>query len=248
MHEVLIALQNNLASRIALRYAKQLEAVHRFNLQAIHIPEIRGTGPAPGSGWVKEKWEDAMTRESREEVSDLISREYLFHFSDSPLKTASGPEDQVILGELEDRPYDFFIEGRLHAFEPEAFTERISSRLYRDMVCPVLMVKNLPDPDRGTLVLSGPGICRPSPRPGCPACSPACPHPRICCPVSLNPGISEQPRQRPGSPRLRCPVPRPGRASTVPFPAGEPRRIWRNGPGNMPLWSPRFPILKAPWP
>ena len=156
MHEVLIALQNNLASRIALRYAKQLETSDRFNMQAIHIPEIKAAGPAPGSGWVKEKWEDALIRESTEEISDLVRNEYLFHFSDSALKSVSGPEDQVILGELEEKPYDFFIEGQLHAFDPDVFTARLSSRLYQDAACPILMVKNMVAPDRGTLVLSTP--------------------------------------------------------------------------------------------
>ena len=154
MHEVLISLHNTLASRIALRYAKQMEGSDRFNMQAIHIPGIKAAGPAPGGGWVKEKWENALAEDASDGISDLIRKEYLFHFSDSGLKTVFGPEDQVILGELEDRPYDFFIEGQLHAFDPAAFKTRLSSRLFRKTACPVLMVKNMVNPNRGTLILS----------------------------------------------------------------------------------------------
>ena len=153
MHEVLIALQDNLASRIALRYAEQLETTVRFNMQAVHIPELNGSGSAPGSGWVKKKWENAVVQESREDIAQLIRNEYFFRFSNTGLKVLKGPRDQAILGELEERPYEFFIEGRLHEFEPDGFLAKLETRLYRETACPVLLVKNVVNPSHGTLIL-----------------------------------------------------------------------------------------------
>jgi hypothetical protein len=65
----------------------------------------------------------------------------------------AGKRDIEILNELQVSDYDLFTEGILHAFEPTNFRKKISSRLYRNLPCPALMVKNLVNLDKGVLAL-----------------------------------------------------------------------------------------------
>ena len=65
----------------------------------------------------------------------------------------AGKRDMEILHELQVSGYDLFAEGILHAFEPVNFLKKINSRLYRNLPCPALMVKNLVSLDKGILAL-----------------------------------------------------------------------------------------------
>ncbi|MFH1156044.1 MAG: hypothetical protein V1793_19730 [Pseudomonadota bacterium] len=156
MQDVLVGLQNNLASRIAIRYACQFEKTVRFNMQVIHIPAQDEKEHPTHGGWVKQTWESTVARQSRDWLSELIRKELVYHHSTGEPKIKLGDRDQVILDELQQRSYGFFMEGLLHAFEPELFMQKIDSRLYRNAPCPVLMVKNLVTLDRGLRIVATP--------------------------------------------------------------------------------------------
>ena len=60
MDDVLIALDTDLASEIAIHYACRLEKFVRFNVQVIHSPGMDEKDHSHGSGWVHQKWKDAI--------------------------------------------------------------------------------------------------------------------------------------------------------------------------------------------
>ncbi len=155
MQDALMALQTDLASRIAIRYACRLEKLARFNMQAIHIPDMDEKGHSPGSGWVHQTWENAIVQQAREDIAGLLQKE-LFYYSIGEPKIVPGERDQVILEEMNQKRYDFFIEGLLHSFEPDRFFQKLDSDLYRNIPCPILMVKNLVDLNRGIQILGTP--------------------------------------------------------------------------------------------
>ncbi len=155
MQDALMALQTDLASRIAIRYACRLEKLARFNMQAIHIPDLDEKGRSPGSGWVHQTWENAIVQQAREDIAGLLQKE-LFYYSIGAPKIVSGERDQVILEEMHQKRYDFFIEGFLHSFEPDGFFQKLDSDLYKNIPCPILMVKNLVDMNRGVQIFGTP--------------------------------------------------------------------------------------------
>ncbi len=155
MQDALMALQTDLASRIAVRYACRLENLVRFNMQAIHIPDLDEKKHSPGSGWVHQTWENVIVQQAREDIAGLLRKE-LFYYSISEPKIVPGERDQVILEEMDRKRYDFFIEGFLHSFEPDRFLQKLDSDLYRNILCPILMVKNLVDLNRGIQILCTP--------------------------------------------------------------------------------------------
>ncbi len=155
MQDVLIALQADLASKIALRYTHRLEESARFNMQAIHIPDLDDHGHSPGSGWVHQTWENSIVQQAGEDIAKLIHKEFSYYSIAKP-KIVPGQRDQVILEEMRRNNYDFFIEGLLHSFEPDRFFQKLDSDLYRNLTCPVLLIKNSLDLGRGIQIVGTP--------------------------------------------------------------------------------------------
>ncbi len=156
MHNVLIALETDLASGIAIRYADQLEKKMRFNMQALHVPDMDKNGPSPGSGWVHKKWEDGVIDNAKKEISKLVKEDLFYCYLTQTPKIIPGEKETVILNEMWGKHYDFFMEGFLHSFEPDRFFEKIDSDLYKKLSCPVIMVKNLINMDMGLQIVGTP--------------------------------------------------------------------------------------------
>jgi hypothetical protein len=156
MQDVLIALQTDLASNIALHYAGHLEKAVPCKMQAIHIPHLETPNHSPGGGWVHQAWEEAVLQKSRQQISQLIRGEAFQGARVGRPKIVPGERDLVILDEIVKNKYDLLIEGLLHAFEPDRFFKKLGSELYRNLPCPVLMVKNLMDLKRGVQIVASP--------------------------------------------------------------------------------------------
>ena len=152
MDDVLIALDTDLASEIAIHYACKLEKFIRFNVQVIHSPDMDEKGHSHGSGWVHQKWENAIVQQAGKDIARLVRKE-LFYNSIGEPKIIPGERDQVVLEEIRKHRYDFLIEGFLYSFESDRFFQKLDSELYKSVPCPILMVKNLVDPTRGIQIV-----------------------------------------------------------------------------------------------
>jgi len=153
MQDVLIAIETDLASSIALRYICLMENFIRFNIQVVHIPDLDENGHSHGSGWVHQTWENVIVEQAGKRVARFLQKENFYRYPMGRPKIIPGERDQVILGELQHKNYDFLIEGFLHSFEPDRFFKKLDSDLYRNLQCPVLMVKNLVNLDRGIQIV-----------------------------------------------------------------------------------------------
>lgn len=151
--KALIAVKADLASSIAIRYACQLAKLTGLGLQTLYVVKTDEPGHTPGTGWVRETWLEAVAIEGRDSIAQLIRTEKMECPGLGNPKMVAGKREMEILHELQVSDYDFFTEGILHAFEPANFRKKIHSRLYRNLPCPVLMVKNLASLDKGILAL-----------------------------------------------------------------------------------------------
>jgi len=153
MDDVLIALDADLASGIAIRYACRLEKSIRFNIQVIHIPDMEERGPSHGGGWVHHAWENGVIQQARQNINALVKEDLFSCYLNQTPKIVPGEKESVIMEELQQYQYAFFIEGLLHSFEPDMFFQKLGSSLYQKLPCPVLLVKNLVDLDRGIQII-----------------------------------------------------------------------------------------------
>jgi len=151
--KALIAVKADLESSIAIRYACQLAELTGLRLQTLYVAKPDEQGRTPGTGWVRQTWEDAMVVKGRDSIAQLIQAEKTACPELGNPKMVAGKRDMEILHELQVSGYDLFSEGVLHAFEPVNFLKKINSRLYRNLPCPALMVKNLVSLDKGILAL-----------------------------------------------------------------------------------------------
>ena len=138
----LLALDENLASSIALRYASLLATDLPLLLQAGHVvvPDIK---QCSGTGWVRRTWERGLKDAAEQAIQRLLNTEKVSGpFLGSP-KVLIGNRDEAFLEELQDGSYDFFIEGNLNTSDITDFYKLLSSPLYTRMPCPVMVVKNL---------------------------------------------------------------------------------------------------------
>jgi hypothetical protein len=144
MIKSLLALDENLASSIALRYASKMGELLPLQLQASHveIPDEK-LQPAGGEGWVRRTWEKGLQDAGLLAIQRLLNTEKVFcPFIGAP-KVFVGDRDSTLLEELRTGNYDLFIEGNLNTSNIHDFYKLISSRLYAKAPCPIMVVKNL---------------------------------------------------------------------------------------------------------
>jgi hypothetical protein len=153
MLRALVALESDLASSIALRYACQMANIVGMALETIHVEDADTEGHLPGTGWVRRSWEKALLRTGEEEIAQLIRAERSSCPSLPATKVVFGDRDEEILLELNRESYDLFVEGMLYTYSSTNFHKKIRSRLYRNASCPIILVKNLLDLSRIALVL-----------------------------------------------------------------------------------------------
>ncbi|MCG6881298.1 MAG: hypothetical protein LJE96_19410 [Deltaproteobacteria bacterium] len=154
MINVLLPLELDLGSSIAIRYAEILSDLIEMSLQSVHVVVPDSKGPEPGTGWVRKTWENALMNTDREEIQNFLELENAVRPRFFAPKILLGDRQEKLLNELRRGPYDLFMESALPTFDLSDFHSLVSSRLYRHMPCPaVLLVKNLVKPEKTALII-----------------------------------------------------------------------------------------------
>ncbi len=153
MINALLFVNADLGSSIALRYARELSNQIDLRLHGIHVIDPKRLGHAPGSGWVRKTWENALIETEKEEIKRFLDVEK----TDLPFlkipKVLIGDRTDKLLDELHNGQYHLFIEGVPPTTDLADFHKLINSRLYRMLPCPVLVVKNLLTPSKAAVLL-----------------------------------------------------------------------------------------------
>lgn len=153
----LLALDENLASSIALRYAARMIEILPLQLQAGHVETRDEKQHSGGRGWVRRTWEREIKEAGHQSIQRLLNTEKVPCPFIGPLKVFVGDRDDRILEELRNGNYDLFMEGNLNTPNSSDFHSLIRSRLYAKTACPVLVIKNLVATENA-LLLCGDGV------------------------------------------------------------------------------------------
>jgi hypothetical protein len=143
MIKTLVSLNADLASSIALRFVCRMAEVVKMGIETIHVEETDSEGNPPGTGWVRRTWEKGLLGTAEAEISQLINAERSSCPTLGSPKMMVGEREAEILRELEEESYDLLVEGILLSFDASHFENRMRSKLYTKMPCPLLLVKNL---------------------------------------------------------------------------------------------------------
>lgn len=143
MLRTLVSVNPDLASVIALNYACQLSGVVEMGIQPIYVKEPESGDEAPGTGWVRQTWEKGLLSQERDAVNRLIEGEKVITGVMAKPQILLGKRDDQILANLLGGAYDLFVEGCISCYERSEFSQRLNSRLYRHLPCPVIIARNL---------------------------------------------------------------------------------------------------------
>jgi hypothetical protein len=145
MIRTLVSVYPDLSSVIAMNYACQLSRIIDMGIQPIFVKEPEPGAQVPGVGWVRRKWEDSLLGMEREAVERLIESERPHCTNLARPQVLLGNRDDAILSNLMSGTYDLFVEGSVDSYEKSELSQRIESRLYRNLPCPVIIARNLID-------------------------------------------------------------------------------------------------------
>ncbi len=142
MLKTLLYVNEDLASSIALRYTAYLNKFVPLYLFITHVEESAEKEQV-GTGWVRRTWEDGIASSGKRLIDRMLKTENI----DCPLagspKIFIGDREKEIISELRNGRYKLFIEGYLNTDDPERFYNVISSPLYTNTPCSILIAKNL---------------------------------------------------------------------------------------------------------
>lgn len=153
MLRTLVYLNADLASSIALRYTCQLAQLIDMQLHSVHVEEPDQDGHAPGTGWVRRTWESTVLKTGEFEIAQLINAEKSSCPKLGAPKMLIGNRENEVLREIQRESYDLFVEGSLHSFTDRKLYDKINSRLYKNIPCPVIIVKNLVHIEKVALIV-----------------------------------------------------------------------------------------------
>ena len=154
MIRTLVSVNKDLASSIALRYACRMSKTVDIVFQTLNVQEPGPEYNLPGTGWVRKSWESALWESGKDDIDRLLSSENAHCSVLGDAKIKVGDRCDEILLELYQGVYDIYMEGALSTFKVGDFHKMLKSKLFRNISCPVIVVKNLVELHSMTLVIT----------------------------------------------------------------------------------------------
>ncbi|HAY20904.1 MAG TPA: hypothetical protein DCY27_01800 [Desulfobacterales bacterium] len=143
MVKTLVAIEVDLASSFAIRFACQLGNLIRMEIHPIYVKFPSAEFPITGVGWVRSSWEREVVEKGRIEIQEMLSAE-----TDScPLmqepRVIYGDREIELLHVIEQEPFDLYIEGAPYPFTPATIYKRWHTKFYQRLICPLIWLRSV---------------------------------------------------------------------------------------------------------
>ncbi len=142
MLKTLLYLNEDLASSIALRFTDYLNRFVKLSLYVTHVEEVDDKEQA-GTGWVRKTWQDGVESTGKQIVNRMLRTENISCPLAGRPKIFVGDREKEVEYEMRSGLYQLYIEGHMSTSGSSDFFELISSSMYTNSPCPLLVVKNL---------------------------------------------------------------------------------------------------------
>jgi hypothetical protein len=153
---ILVAIEVDLASSLAIRYACQLGNFLDLEITPVYITGPAATEPASGVGWVRRTWEREIIEQGKEEISQLISSEMDFCAKLSEPKVIYGDRVTELMKLMEQEAFDMYVEGAPYPFNPATLHKRLNLKLYQSLRTPVIWLRVLRKINQVLILCPGP--------------------------------------------------------------------------------------------
>ncbi len=143
MTKTLVAIEVDLASSMAIRYACDLGNHIPMELYPVYVKAPPPEVPVTGTGWVRHTWERQIVELGQEEIHEMLASEQ----ETCPLlqepRVIYGDRDYELLKIVGHEPFDLYVEGAPYPFNPLNIQRRLHSKFYQKLSCPLIWLRVL---------------------------------------------------------------------------------------------------------
>ncbi len=160
MVKTLVAIEVDLASSFAIRYACQLGNLIQMEIHPIYVkfpsPEI----PMIGVGWVRHTWEREVVESGKAEIQEVLTSEADFCPVLQEPRVIYGDREIELLHVVEQEPFDLYIEGAPFPFIPANIYKRLHAKFYQRLTCPLIWLRGVRKINQVVGWCANPGVTR----------------------------------------------------------------------------------------
>ena len=156
MIKTLVAIEVDLASSMAIRYACQLGNLTNVRLYPVYVKAPPSEVPATGIGWVRRTWEREIVASGKEEIQEMLASEMDSCPKLQEPRVISGDREYELLKILENEPFDLYVEGAPYPFTPANIHQRLHQKFYQHLGTPLIWLRILRKIDQVLVVCQDP--------------------------------------------------------------------------------------------
>ncbi len=143
MIKTLVAIEVDLASSLAIRYACQLGNLLDAELHPVYVKAPPPEVPATGTGWVRRTWEREILEMGKEEIQEMLAGEMESCPRMQEPRVIYGDREYELLKIMEHEPFDLYVEGAPYPFTPVNIHRRLSAKFYQRVGTPLIWLRVL---------------------------------------------------------------------------------------------------------
>jgi hypothetical protein len=143
MIKTLVAIEVDLASSMAIRYACQLGNLVDMELYPVYVKEPPPEVPTTGVGWVRRTWEREVVATGKEEIQEMLASEMESCPRLQEPRVLYGDREYELLKIMEHEPFDLYVEGAPYPFTPVNIHHRLHQKFYQHLGPPLIWLRIL---------------------------------------------------------------------------------------------------------
>ncbi len=143
MIKTLVAIEADLESSLAVRFACHLGSIVQTEIQPVYVKEVHSAQSVVHSGWARHSWEKEVIQEGREEISAMLMAEMDFCRTLKEPIVVYGDHEAELLKLLDDGAFELYVEGAHFSWNPANLHKQLHSKLYQRIGAPIVLVRSL---------------------------------------------------------------------------------------------------------
>jgi hypothetical protein len=143
MLKTLVAIEVDLASSMAIRYACDLGNLIPMELFPVYVKAPPPEVPATGTGWVRHTWEREVVEMGTEEIQEMLASEQDTCPTLQPPRVIYGDRDYELAKIEGQEKFNLYIEGAPYPFNSLTIQRRLLAKFYQKLACPLIWLRVL---------------------------------------------------------------------------------------------------------
>jgi hypothetical protein len=143
MLKTLVAIEVDLASSFAIRYACDLGNLIPMELYPVYVKAPPPEVPVTGTGWVRHTWEREIVEMGTEEIQEMLASEQESCPMLQQPRVIYGDRDYELVKIESQEAFDLYVEGAPYPFTPVNIQRRLHSKFYQKLACPLIWLRGL---------------------------------------------------------------------------------------------------------